>query len=69
VAAGIYLPEKQREIFFFCPFSHLSQQFLVAENLGMRTSTVEKKLFMNNGTFQIHLVSETFFSFSPQPII
>lgn len=29
----------------------------------------KKKVFMNNGTFQIHLVSETFFSFLLQPII
>ena len=29
----------------------------------------KKRVFMNNGTFQIHLVSETFFSFLLQPII
>lgn len=47
----------------FCPFSHLLQQISVAEYLGMGTSTnaKKKKVFMNNGTFQTHLVSETFF--------
>lgn len=50
----------------FCPFHTFFSKFSVAEYLGMGTSTnakKKKKVFMNNGTFQIHLVSETFFSF------
>lgn len=60
VAAGIPSRKASKD---FCPFSHLLQQISVAEYLGMGTSTnaKKKKVFMNNGTFQIHLVSETFF--------
>lgn len=48
----------------FVPFSHLFQQISVAEYLGMGTSTnAKKKVFMNNGTFQFHLVSGRFFQF------
>lgn len=67
--------DKEGWLFFFsCLFSHLLQQFSVAENLGMERSTVakrKKKVFMNNGTLQIHLVPRHFFflSFSLQPII
>lgn len=59
VAAGTPSRKASKD---FCPFSHLLQQISVAEYLGMGTSTnAKKKVFMNNGTFQIHLVSETFF--------
>lgn len=46
--AGVagYLLERQTrrgDFFFSCPFSHLLQQFSVAENLGMERSTVAKR--------------------------
>lgn len=56
-------PEKQAKI--FVPFTPSSANFLWQniwewEQVQMQK---KKKVFMNNGTFQIHLVSETFFSF------